>query len=198
MLLGSQVCSGRSSKRFRPIALLCFHSHLQPRKSFFSPLTLQPLQSFFSVSSTFAALPPLSLPLSLALTCTFSFTHWPYLGKGEMNDELSLYDVNVLVRFSPHSLYCIVLKTAKRERKRERGGWIWIKKKEQHVYVTQTGMPTQFSALNHVSFFCSVFLSPQPVGFVSFDSRSEAEAAKNALNVSVMPSLCSSPPPAQR
>lgn len=26
---------------------------------------------------------------------------------------------------------------------------------------------------------------PQPVGFVSFDSRSEAEAAKNALNVSV-------------
>lgn len=27
-------------------------------------------------------------------------------------------------------------------------------------------------------------LSPQPVGFVSFDSRSEAEAAKNALNVS--------------
>lgn len=53
-------------------------------------------------------------------------------------------------------------------------------------------MPTQFSALNHVSFFCSVSLSPQPVGFVSFDSRSEAEAAKNALNVSVMPSLCSS------
>lgn len=51
-------------------------------------------------------------------------------------------------------------------------------------------MPTQFSALNHVSFFCSVSLSPQPVGFVSFDSRSEAEAAKNALNVSVMPSLC--------
>lgn len=31
----------------------------------------------------------------------------------------------------------------------------------------------------------SPFLSPsQPVGFVSFDSRSEAEAAKNALNVS--------------
>ncbi|KFW81584.1 RNA-binding protein with multiple splicing, partial [Manacus vitellinus] len=30
--------------------------------------------------------------------------------------------------------------------------------------------------------------SKQPVGFVSFDSRSEAEAAKNALNVSV-PSL---------
>lgn len=28
-------------------------------------------------------------------------------------------------------------------------------------------------------------LPPQPVGFVSFDSRSEAEAAKNALNVSV-------------
>lgn len=27
-------------------------------------------------------------------------------------------------------------------------------------------------------------LFPQPVGFVSFDSRSEAEAAKNALNVS--------------
>lgn len=27
-------------------------------------------------------------------------------------------------------------------------------------------------------------LPPQPVGFVSFDSRSEAEAAKNALNVS--------------
>uniref|UniRef100_A0AAV2KTB3 RRM domain-containing protein n=1 Tax=Knipowitschia caucasica TaxID=637954 RepID=A0AAV2KTB3_KNICA len=25
-------------------------------------------------------------------------------------------------------------------------------------------------------------MSPQPVGFVSFDSRSEAEAAKNALN----------------
>lgn len=42
-------------------------------------------------------------------------------------------------------------------------------------------------------FFCSVFLSPQPVGFVSFDSRSEAEAAKNALNVSVMPSPCTSP-----
>lgn len=59
-------------------------------------------------------------------------------------------------------------------------------------------MQTQFSALNHVSFFCSVFLSPQPVGFVSFDSRSEAEAAKNALNVSVMPSLCSSQAPAQR
>lgn len=61
------------------------------------------------------------------------------------------------------------------------------KKAEKHVYVTQTEMPTQYSALNHVSFFCSVFLSPQPVGFVSFDSRSEAEAAKNALNVSVVP-----------
>lgn len=71
-------------------------------------------------------------------------------------------------------------------------------KKEQHVCVTQTEMQTQFSALNHVSSFCSVFLSPQPVGFVSFDSRSEAEAAKNALNVSVMPSLCSSQAPAQR
>lgn len=70
--------------------------------------------------------------------------------------------------------------------------------KEQHVYVTQAEMQTQFSALNHVSFFCSVFLSPQPVGFVSFDSRSEAEAAKNALNVSVMPSPRSSQAPAQR
>uniref|UniRef100_A0A8C6K579 RNA binding protein, mRNA processing factor n=1 Tax=Nothobranchius furzeri TaxID=105023 RepID=A0A8C6K579_NOTFU len=39
--------------------------------------------------------------------------------------------------------------------------------------------------------------SKQPVGFVSFDSRSEAEAAKNALNVSVMPSSCSSHAPAQ-
>ncbi|XP_018940275.2 uncharacterized protein rbpms isoform X4 [Cyprinus carpio] len=29
------------------------------------------------------------------------------------------------------------------------------------------------------------FTSKQPVGFVSFDSRSEAEAAKNALNVSL-------------
>lgn len=29
-----------------------------------------------------------------------------------------------------------------------------------------------------------IFLFFQPVGFVSFDSRSEAEAAKNALNVS--------------
>lgn len=29
-----------------------------------------------------------------------------------------------------------------------------------------------------------MFFFPQPVGFVSFDSRSEAEAAKNALNVS--------------
>lgn len=64
-------------------------------------------------------------------------------------------------------------------------------KKMKHVYVTQTEMQTQYSALNHVSFFCSVFLSPQPVGFVSFDSRSEAEAAKNALNVSVMPRSCS-------
>lgn len=73
------------------------------------------------------------------------------------------------------------------------GGCKERKKKEQHVYVTQTETPTQFSALNHVSFFfCSVSLSPQPVGFVSFDSRSEAEAAKNALNVSVMPSSCSS------
>uniref|UniRef100_A0A4W5K9Y8 RRM domain-containing protein n=1 Tax=Hucho hucho TaxID=62062 RepID=A0A4W5K9Y8_9TELE len=34
--------------------------------------------------------------------------------------------------------------------------------------------------------------SKQPVGFVSFDSRSEAEAAKNALNVSYMPSSSSS------
>lgn len=34
-------------------------------------------------------------------------------------------------------------------------------------------------------FFLSYFFFfPQPVGFVSFDSRSEAEAAKNALNVS--------------
>lgn len=33
---------------------------------------------------------------------------------------------------------------------------------------------------------CCVCSSPQPVGFVSFDSRSEAEAAKNALNVSVI------------
>lgn len=90
-----------------------------------------------------------------------------------------------------------------RETERVGGGqeigkkYIYIKK-EQHVYVTQTEMQTQFSALNHVSFFCSVFLSPQPVGFVSFDSRSEAEAAKNALNVSVMPSPCSSQAPAQR
>lgn len=34
---------------------------------------------------------------------------------------------------------------------------------------------------------CCVCSAPQPVGFVSFDSRSEAEAAKNALNVSVIP-----------
>lgn len=46
------------------------------------------------------------------------------------------------------------------------------------------------SALKRFSFFSSVLSSPQPVGFVSFDSRSEAEAAKNALNVSVPP-----PPP---
>ncbi|XP_030017781.1 RNA-binding protein with multiple splicing-like [Sphaeramia orbicularis] len=39
--------------------------------------------------------------------------------------------------------------------------------------------------------------SKQPVGFVSFDSRSEAEAAKNALNVSVMPSPRSLQQPAQ-
>lgn len=57
-------------------------------------------------------------------------------------------------------------------------------------------------------------LPPQPVGFVSFDSRSEAEAAKNALNVSApqrpihspslpqispnspIPSSCMSPAPA--
>lgn len=41
--------------------------------------------------------------------------------------------------------------------------------------------------------FClkRVSVSPQPVGFVSFDSRSEAEAAKNALNVSrALTSLC--------
>lgn len=64
-------------------------------------------------------------------------------------------------------------------------------KKRKHVYVTSTEMPTQYSALKHVfsPFFpcCSVCSSPQPVGFVSFDSRSEAEAAKNALNVSVIP-----------
>lgn len=46
-----------------------------------------------------------------------------------------------------------------------------------------------------VSDFCFLFLDvflflPQPVGFVSFDSRSEAEAAKNALNVSVHCSDC--------
>lgn len=35
------------------------------------------------------------------------------------------------------------------------------------------------------------------MGFVSFDSRSEAEAAKNALNVSVVPSPRSSHAPAQ-
>ncbi|KAJ1204718.1 hypothetical protein NDU88_000156 [Pleurodeles waltl] len=34
--------------------------------------------------------------------------------------------------------------------------------------------------------------SKQPVGFVSFDSRSEAEAAKNALNVSIQ--FCSQEP----
>lgn len=52
-------------------------------------------------------------------------------------------------------------------------------------------MPTQYSALKHVFSLlfpcCCVCSSPQPVGFVSFDSRSEAEAAKNALNVSVIP-----------
>lgn len=147
---------------------------------------------------------PLSLPLSHSLIRTFLLSHCPYLGIGELNDELSLYKVSVQPLFlSPSLSLCrhgFINRARERERSREGGSgydkkWKKYIKKELHVYVTQTEMQTQFSALNHVSFFCSVFLSPQPVGFVSFDSRSEAEAAKNALNVSVMPSPCSSQAP---
>lgn len=104
---------------------------------------------------------------------------------------------------SLHLLLSLLPRFYKQGKRQREGGCMMRKKKiyiykEEHVCVTQTEMLTQFLALNHVFFFCSVFLSPQPVGFVSFDSRSEAEAAKNALNVSVMPSPCSSQAPAQR
>ncbi|KAF3697963.1 RNA-binding protein with multiple splicing [Channa argus] len=70
------------------------------------------------IKLTSKQLPPCYCPstpllLSIFRTCTFWLSNCPYLGKGELNDELSLQ---------------------------------------------------------------------KPVGFVSFDSRSEAEAAKNALN----------------
>lgn len=63
------------------------------------------------------------------------------------------------------------------------------------------GEKCRLSILPLTMFLFSFVLSPcllQPVGFVSFDSRSEAEAAKNALNVSVMPSPCAPQQPAQR
>ena len=56
-----------------------------------------------------------------------------------------------------------------------------------HFFILALQFDITFDPEKYISpdlFFLHIFFFPQPVGFVSFDSRSEAEAAKNALNVS--------------